>query len=927
MLEIKNVYKTYSSKNGVTHRALENVSLKFNQKGLVFILGKSGSGKSTLLNLIGGIDNFDRGDIYFNGKNFLSFTEKDFDYYRNTCVGFVFQDFNLLDNLTVFENVSMALDLQSKKDNKLVLDMLKQMDVLHLKNRMINELSGGQRQRVSIARALIKNPKIILADEPTGSLDSETSDAIINILTELSKDRLVIVVTHNKEIAYEYGDRIIEIRDGFVLKDLMRRNENDSNDIKSTLVSSNLVIVPKNNTISDECLNDLNVSISEKRQDYFVLVEQDKRRAMSLYPNVSEVINDDNNEESFKPYHYEDYSVNENSDQVKSNLPLKKAFKFSLSNLKKKKLRLFFTILLAILSVILTGTAMNFTQYSFTKAVAGSIEKDNGSFIEVSSSFAINDGEYTFQNNDLNFLNSLDRTLAYEYNQSFQLSVRNEVVNRYLRNDYLFPKAAFSGLLICDSIEDYGYGSQNFKIIYKLDNIIESDYDDGVFISSVVANIIINYIKDYGPDGAPEIGELKTVEDLLGYSMSVNSSLTGTTRVKVLGIFDYDENMSLYNKYRSLYDNPDNIDIDKEYKNLSQSILLRIVAKPQFMDWFKNSLNNYKSNALIYDIYGGEYYSNSIYNLEKFNYHKYTDTTNSRSDVVFGDSSWNTSNIESKIASMKSNEIFVGWMAFKTLIRQTQLTWSDKELILKGIENFNKMNRVLNIQNSRGSNNEIFQSIKNVKIVGVFSTVATETQSIFISNSTFNELSNNYYRPSKVLIKAKSNENYISIIDKLYKNNFTIDNDFVKYFVQFASTIDKYSTLINVVAIIWLFVVALLLYSFISNSIKDSSKQIGILKALGANIKDIYKIYMFEALLIGILATIFGVFGFYFIGIVVNRIITSLFYTFYFPIFRFEFISVLVMVLSTFLILTISLIIALSRVKNIKPIDVMNTVN
>ena len=153
MLQLKNIYKTYSSKNGVTHRALENVSLKFAEKGLVFILGKSGSGKSTLLNLIGGIDNYDRGEIIFNGKNFSEFKESDYDYYRNSCIGFVFQDFNLLENLNVFENVSLALELQSKKDDEKILDLLDKMGVAHLKNRMINELSGGQRQRVSIARA------------------------------------------------------------------------------------------------------------------------------------------------------------------------------------------------------------------------------------------------------------------------------------------------------------------------------------------------------------------------------------------------------------------------------------------------------------------------------------------------------------------------------------------------------------------------------------------------------------------------------------------------------------------------------------------------------------------------------------------------------------------------------------------------------
>ena len=115
MLEIKNVYKTYSSKNGVTHRALENVSLKFADKGLIFILGKSGSGKSTLLNIIGGLDDYDRGDVFFNGKSLRQFNEEDYNFYRNSCIGFIFQEFNLINSLSVYDNVALSLDLQNKE--------------------------------------------------------------------------------------------------------------------------------------------------------------------------------------------------------------------------------------------------------------------------------------------------------------------------------------------------------------------------------------------------------------------------------------------------------------------------------------------------------------------------------------------------------------------------------------------------------------------------------------------------------------------------------------------------------------------------------------------------------------------------------------------------------------------------------------------
>ena len=413
MLELKNIYKTYSSKNGVTHRALENVSLKFDEKGLVFILGKSGSGKSTLLNLLGGIDSYDRGEIYFYDKQFSSFKEKDFDYYRNSCVGFIFQDFNLLDNLSVFENVRLALDLQSKKDNEKIIELLNKMSVSHLKNRKISELSGGQKQRVAIARALVKNPKIILADEPTGALDSDTSTEIFKILQSLAKDRLVVVVTHNKELAYEYAERIIEIRDGFILKDLVRTNLNDSKDSQSTLVSQNLVIVPKGQEISQENIDDLNVTISEKRQDYYLLIEKDKHRAMSLFPNVSEVINDEKNEELFKPYRKNKNTTKYDLNTKKTSFPFFKCLKFSFSSMSKRKLKLFFTIIISVLSVILTGSAVNFTNYTLSTAVGESIEKDSGTQLEVSSSFSLSEPTYKLQESEIKYLKSLNKETAY----------------------------------------------------------------------------------------------------------------------------------------------------------------------------------------------------------------------------------------------------------------------------------------------------------------------------------------------------------------------------------------------------------------------------------------------------------------------------------------------------------------------------------
>jgi len=233
LIELKNVYKTYKSKKSKNTKALDGVTVNFDDKGMTFILGKSGSGKSTLLNILGGLDKYDTGDMLILGKSSKDFTQADFDSYRNTYVGFIFQEFNILEDYDVYENIILALQLQQKEVNKNEIDkLLDKLELTELKKRKVNELSGGQKQRVAIARALIKDPKIILADEPTGNLDSKTGSQVMELLKEIAKEKLVVVVSHDEEYAEKYGDRIIEIKDGKIINDSKEVKEN--NNLKNT---------------------------------------------------------------------------------------------------------------------------------------------------------------------------------------------------------------------------------------------------------------------------------------------------------------------------------------------------------------------------------------------------------------------------------------------------------------------------------------------------------------------------------------------------------------------------------------------------------------------------------------------------------------------------------------------------------------------
>ena len=216
MLETKNLKKVYKTKKGVSVNALNGVSIKFPEKGLVFLLGKSGSGKSTLLNLLGGLDKPTSGKVFINNIDITSMDEDELAIFRRRNIGFIFQNYNLIGNLTVLENITLPIELDG---NEIPYDFIN--EILHVlkledkKNIYPNKLSGGQQQRVAIARALATRPSIILADEPTGNLDSKTTQEVIGLIKRTSHlfKQTIVMITHNEDIA-QLADRIIKIEDG-----------------------------------------------------------------------------------------------------------------------------------------------------------------------------------------------------------------------------------------------------------------------------------------------------------------------------------------------------------------------------------------------------------------------------------------------------------------------------------------------------------------------------------------------------------------------------------------------------------------------------------------------------------------------------------------------------------------------------------------
>ena len=380
MLQIRNVTKIYHSKSGKSVKALDDLSVTFPERGMVFVLGKSGSGKSTLLNVIGGLDGYDEGEFIIKGKSSKSFAGSDFDAYRNTFIGFIFQEYNVLDDFTVGANIGLALELQGKKaTNDKINGILAQVDMLDYAKRKPNELSGGQKQRVAIARALVKDPEIIMADEPTGALDSNTGKQIFDTLKELSKTKLVIVVSHDRDFAERYGDRIIEMQDGKILSDVTKREVAASALSDGILkMSDNLLRIERGYQLTARDMELINEYLRSQSSDIIISgdrrINDNVRSAAGISQNNTTSVFNDTDES--KDVETKEYNGKETK-FIRSRLPFKNALKMGSSSLGHKKFRLVMTIFLSMIAFALFGFADTLGAYDKIVAATDSIVDSN----------------------------------------------------------------------------------------------------------------------------------------------------------------------------------------------------------------------------------------------------------------------------------------------------------------------------------------------------------------------------------------------------------------------------------------------------------------------------------------------------------------------------------------------------------------------
>ena len=601
MLSIKNLTKIYKIKGGNDTVALDNVSIEFPEKGMVFLLGKSGSGKSTLLNLIGGLDFPTNGEIILKGRSSRDFSQSDFDSYRNTYIGFIFQEYNILNEFNVEQNIALAIELQGKKVTKDAVDkLLEQVDLTGYNKRKPNTLSGGQKQRIAIARALIKEPNIIMADEPTGALDSKTGEQVFETLKKLSSDKLVIVVSHDRDFAERFGDRIIELKDGKILSDQSKHY------VEATSISDNVTIINEHaikindaKKLTKKDFDKLYESIKNSEGKIFISSGENADKSMKVSR-----ISDDGRSDEFKQtdkIELKQYDASKTT-FIRSKMPVSKSTKMGLSSLKTKPVRLIFTMLLSVISFTMFGVASGLMLYSPNHTYSQAY-RDTDYTSETLSKYA--KGKIRNQHIDA-YGNVLD-SYVYESTQiaGFGSSEVDELNKNNLGLVYI-PGAdvdrnvSFSYAEMKTDADFYG---TNYRLSFvsdaskeqfdKLHYQLHGDYPqnkDEVLLSKAVGQMLVD----------SKIVAGSNYLDAIGKKISI-SFPGGQKKVTVSGLFDAED---VPHKY---------FEIKNEETTLSIQEIDEL--KTAFSDYFRNSFNSvvfvnnelFEKLGLVYSRDNGRY--------------------------------------------------------------------------------------------------------------------------------------------------------------------------------------------------------------------------------------------------------------------------------------------------------------------------------
>ena len=834
MISVRNLRKVYKLKSGnVT--ALNGVNVDFPDTGLVFLLGKSGSGKSTLLNTIGGLDTFDEGEIIIKGKSSKSFKQSDFDSYRNTFIGFIFQEYNILEEFSVGKNLALALELQGKKANKNIVNkLLEEVDLAGYYKRKPNQLSGGQKQRVAIARALIKDPEIIMADEPTGALDSNTGKQVMDTLKKLSQHKLVIIVSHDREFAEIYGDRIIELKDGNIISDQVKIEVPAQKSASGvSFIDNKIIHIKKGQQITREDLIKINQMIVKNTGYEDTIISFDQKSNTDV--KKSAFITDEGNREVFKATTSQDIRRiahdPKNFKMTKSKLKFKDSFKMGASSLKTKPIRLIFTILLSVVAFTMFGVVNTASQFNRGDAVYATCQE-----LDIKT-LAIN------KNRD--YYNKFN--ISSSDVQKFQNDNKNYDLHQVVGSGKNF---SVSGL--------YSSGSNNYNVM----NTLKRDTISGIM---VIDDDIKNYFNLELVDGRLPIANNEICISVNIFN-TIKSQYSGITSLESLE----GKQLNIYNCYYDIVGIlKDDTNIER-YANLTGNESNR---KTESSLW--EELNVVMNYGLINMCYT---------NLEGYNRYKDSSSNQSQQYQAYAPGA-DYCNYSNNFSYHIANTTTTGltWSRNGATYQELASNLTKYQAILPegfvmnvlGIsrdELIEKLNAGLNLNFSYGYDGCKAPAFE-LEIVGCCSNY----NDIYVSE----EFYNSYIEGCDYLItRLKGNSEDKSIIK--YFENYK-DKTF-NYNVQFQSTtvLDNFGGMIEDMAKILLYVgiglaafAGLMLMNFISTSITYKKREIGVLRAIGARGKDVFSIFFSESFVICLINFILSAIGTGVVSSIINNSFAS----------------------------------------------------
>lgn len=920
MLEVKNLKKIYKTKNGAPVHALDGISMRFPEKGMVFLLGKSGSGKSTLLNVCGGLDSPTEGEVIVKGRSSKDFSQSDFDSYRNTFIGFIFQEYNILNEFSVEDNIALALELQGKsKDKEAIAALLEQVDLTGYAKRKPNTLSGGQKQRIAIARALVKKPEIIMADEPTGALDSNTGKQVFDTLKKLSKDKLVIVVSHDREFAEQYGDRIIELKDGQILSDVSKTHAEAETVSENMSVLGDVLCIKKGADLSENDFENIKKFLKKSQSDVVIATDEKSVKTFKTAARITdrdemEVFRQTDPEKTPQKQY-----TKEESRFIRSKLPLRHAFKIGTSSLKYKPIRLFFTILLCSVAFILFGMLSTLNFYDSEATFFQTLRDSDISAINLRKDYTGKVTWFSYGEEQHSFDSWYEARFSNEDLTKLAQELNPDAFGGLTNMGGSFNLQQVTGQYWQNYVASFNFLPEASGLRGKIQGAYPANANE-IVISSYFANMFVA-CKGYDADGLSL--ELNEPAELIGKTISLSS-----VKYKITGILDtgvipekFDvlkennaqEDYALLQEFQSAMDGSLHYMVFVSEERMSKMIqeywsykegrdnYMRITASearggeytfPDYSNAQYNGISTLATGQKLYPITkdGTDLQDNEILlpsnhfatflgNMFSFigeNYSQKEDYDRADKYYQLSDKAWQLYNggISSYNEETKE-DTFTPYTEeqYDSMLSELLTAAKKEKLQLKiAIRLFDDMN-----QTAIGETLEY-------EIVGIYKHTDDRQQPIFYLSDTqadalwdqqksfisdYSEMETNYVPGANELyntiyLPGNVPEEKIASYWEVYQNDeFGADSTRlvmgggIVYALQRVDyMVESFSQIFLYVGLVLAVFAALLLSNFISVSISNKKREIGILRAVGARSNDVFKIFFSESFVIGLICVI-----------------------------------------------------------------------